>query len=299
MKARMTAMVTGALVAGLGLGAAVAPVGEGQARTRWEPAQVVQLFAGASYIGVEIRDVDEEAAKRAQLTAPAGVVIEDVQEGSPAENAGFREGDIVVEFDGERVRSTRQFTRLVQETPAGREVQAVVVRDGSRTTLSVTPSGSEGRGFRFYHGEDGPRVVIPPTPPAPPVPPAPPAPAPPPAFDFFPQIERFFGSSGRLGISVDSLSDQLAAYFGTEEGVLVASVSSGSAAEKAGVKAGDVIVSINGTAVDSPADLSRRVGRLEDGDEFTLEVVRNKQKQTLTGRFEAPRARRWTARTVI
>lgn len=296
MKVRTTALVTGAMVAGLGLGAAVAPVAETQSRTRREPAQFVQMFTGASYIGVSIRDVDEEAAKQARLESPSGVVVEDVQEDSPAATAGFREGDVVVEFDGERVRSTRQFTRLVQETPAGREVQAVVVRDGSRTTLTVAPAASEGRGFRFYHDEEGPRFHIAPAPPAPPAPPTPPSP---PAFEFFPQLERFFGSGGRLGISVDALSDQLAEYFGTGDGVLVTSVSSGSAAEKAGVKAGDVIVSINGSTVDSPSDLSRRVGRLQDGDEFTLEIVRNKQKQTLTGTIEAPRARRWTARTVI
>lgn len=296
MKFRTTVLVTGVLVSGLGLGAAFAPVAETQSRTHAEPARIVQMLTAGSQIGVSIRDVDEEAARQARLETPSGVVVEEVQEGSPAEKAGFREGDLVVEFDGERVRSTRQFTRLVQETPAGREVQVVVMRDGNRTALSVAPRASEGRGFRFFHDDDGPRILFPPAQPAPPAPPAPPRP---PAFEFFPQIERFFGSSGRLGITVDSLSDQLATYFGVDEGVLVTAVSSGSVAEKAGVRAGDVIVSIDGAAVASTSDLSRRVSRLEDGDEFTLEVVRNKQKLTLTGKVEAPPARRWTARTVI
>lgn len=307
MRARMTAAAAAAMVTGIGIGAAMAPVSAGQSKVRVRPAQVVQLLGGSGYIGVSVRDVDAEEAKRANLPAPAGVLIEDVRTDSPAEKAGFREGDIVVEFDGERVRSTRQFTRVVQETPVGREVQAVVVRDGQRTTLSVEPAEPEGHdAFRYLFDRDdwsgvAPHPPVPPAPPTPPTPPARPAPAPPAphVFEMFPQFEGFFGSSGRLGISVDSLSDQLADYFGTEAGVLVTSVTAGSAAEQAGVKAGDVIVAINGDPVDRPSELSRRTLRLEDGEEFTLDVVRNKQKQTLKGKVEARQPRRWTARTII
>jgi len=293
MKARTTVAVTLAMVAGVGIGAAMAPVGAGQVSARWEPSQVVQVFSGGSYIGVSVRDVDAEDAKRAKLPAPGGVLVEDVREDSPAQKAGFMEGDVVVEFDGERVRSTRQFTRLVQETPADREVAAVVMRDGQRLTLSVQPATPEG--IRALRDRDWEGLVVP-RPPRPPRAPAPPAPAP---FHLMPRFEHFFSSSGRLGVTVDSLSEQLAAYFGTEDGVLVTSVTSGSAADKAGVKAGDIVVSINGTTIDSPSELSRGVQRLEDGDEFTLEVVRDKQKQTLEGKIEPRQPRRWTTHTII
>jgi serine protease Do len=279
----------------------MAPVarGQGKARVTVEPSTVMQVFRGGSRIGVSIKEVDAEEAKRAKLPGVSGVVIEEVTADSPAEKAGFKAGDIVVEFDGERVRSTRQFTRLVQETPPERDVQAVVVRDGQRTTLSVRPEASNAFGaLRGLERFDEFHVMppVPPTPPTPPIPPAHPAPE---AFELIPRFERFFSSSGRLGITVDSLSEQLGDYFGTKEGVLVTSVTDGSAAAKAGLKAGDVIVSINGSTIDSPSELSRRVQRLEDGEEFTLEIVRDKKRQTLKGKAEARQTRRWTTRTVI
>ena len=91
--------------------------------------QAVRVFGGrGAQIGVSIRDFNDDELKAGKVTT--GVVIEDVEADSPAQKAGFKAGDIVVEFDGERVRSTRQFTRLVQETVAGRAVTAAVTRDG-------------------------------------------------------------------------------------------------------------------------------------------------------------------------
>ena len=106
-------------------------------------------------------------------------------------------------------------------------------------------------------------------------------------------------TTGRLGITVDSLSDQLAGYFGTKDGVLVTSVTDNSSASKAGVKAGDIITAIDGTPVSSPSDLSRRTDRLDDGDEFTLDVVRDKKPMTLKGKVEPRQPRRWTSRTIL
>lgn len=295
MKVWTVAAATLILLSGLAIGAAVAPVARAQDKTIVRAEPVVQVFGG-SRLGVSVRDATAEEARTARLTSAGGIVVEEVREDSPAQKAGFRAGDIVVEFDGERVRSTRQFTRLVQETPADREVQAVVVRDGQRTTLSVRTQVSDN--FTFYRGgSEWPEALrIVPRPPAPPRPPSAPRA---PELDAFPQLERFFSwtSSGRLGITVDSLSDQLAEYFGTKDGVLVTSVTTSSAAAKAGVKAGDVITAINGSAVRSPSDLSRRTQRLDEGAEFTLEIVRDKRPMTLKGKIEARQTRRWT--TVI
>ena len=88
---------------------------------------------GGSRIGVSIEDVADNDS------VAEGAFIRGVSPDSPAESAGFSEGDVVVEFDGERVRSVRQLTRLVQETPVGRAVGVVVVRDGGRVELEVTP----------------------------------------------------------------------------------------------------------------------------------------------------------------
>ena len=288
MKVWTTAAATLTLLTGLAIGTAVAPV-RAQKDTIWEPA-VVQVFGGGGRLGVSIRDTDADDLKTAKLQTPAGVVVEEVREESAAEKSGFKAGDIVVEFDGERVRSARQFTRLVQETPVERQVQTVVMRDGQRMTLSVQLQSTDNFSY-FRDFSRGNSFKLAPRPPAPPAPPKPPV------FDFLPRIERMFSSSGRLGITVDSLSEQLAGYFGTKDGVLVTSVNKDSAAAKAGLKAGDVITAIDGSTVDSPSDLSSQTQRLDSGTEFTLDIVRDKKPMTLKGKIEAPRARRWTVST--
>ena len=303
-KASMTAALAAAIVVGVGIGAAVAPVANGQSRGTWsEP--LVQVFGGGSYIGVSVRDAEAEDVKTAKLQAPGGVVIDSVREDSPAEKAGLKAGDVIVEFDGERVRSTRQFTRLVQETPAERQVQTVVMRAGERTTVTVQPTGPETRWESLLDSDHSfayrlaPRPApVPPTPPA--APRAPRAPRPPEVVEAFPHLERFFYStSGRLGIQVQGLSDQLASYFGTKDGVLVTSVTDNSAAAKAGLIAGDVIVAFNGTAVTTSGDISRQVQEMSDNQEFTLDIVRDKKKQTLKGKLEPRAQRRWTTSTII
>ena len=111
-------------------------------------------------------------------------------------------------------------------------------------------------------------------------------------------FDGLVGRSGRLGISIDSLSPQLAEYFGTKEGVLVSSVTDSSAAAKAGLKAGDVITNFNGSTINDPQDVRRRIQSLNDGDEFTLTVMRDRKPLTLKGKAESPERRR-TSRTIL
>jgi S1-C subfamily serine protease len=99
---------------------------------------VTTLVGPGSSIGVRVRELTNEEVL-APANAGGGVSIEEVLAGTPAERAGLKRGDVVVEFDGERVRSVRGFTRLVSETPPRRTVKAIVWRDGSRRTVDVTP----------------------------------------------------------------------------------------------------------------------------------------------------------------
>jgi serine protease Do len=300
MNAWKTAAVAAALVGVVGAGAAFLPPAHAQGPSRATTPRALEILgARGSQIGASIRDVDEDDVKGARLGAQTGVVIEDVAEGSPSAKAGLKKGDVVVEFDGERVRSVRQFTRLVQETPAGRKTQTSVMRDGQKVNLTVEPR--ESNGFNMFGDLDSVRVLgdldrdfslaMPvPARPARPGTPAPPAP---PATPVFPDFESFVWRSGNvLGITTGDLSDQLAAYFGTKDGVLVTAVTDNSAAAKAGVKAGDVITSFNGTDVSAPSDLRRRVQRLQAGDEFTVGVVRDKKTLTMKGKLETVRTRR-------
>jgi S1-C subfamily serine protease len=301
MKSLKTIALATALVGAAGAGAAVAPASFAQSTTpRVAVAPQADVFSigGGGRIGVSIRDVDGSDKTK----AAAGVVIESVDEDSPASKAGLKVGDIVTEFDSERVRSVRQFTRLVSETPEGRTVAAVVLRDGQRVTVNVTPE-SRGNAFRLFRGdrwepfEQLYRYETIPTParPSTPAPPAPPRAMPLPA-----PLERYFFSGGnQLGITANHLEPQLAEYFGTKEGVLVASVSTDSAAAKAGLKAGDVITTFNGSTVRDPNDLRTKIRNLEGG-EFTLGIMRDKKPITLKGKLEPPtERRRTTARTIL
>lgn len=292
MKSWKAIALTAALVGVAGLSAAVAPVALAQSRARVAVApehQLLSLFGG-SRIGVSIRDIDStDKAKSA-----AGVVIESVDDNGPASKAGVKAGDIVVEFDGERVRSVRQFTRLVAETPEGRSVTAAVMRDGQRVTVSLTPAS----GSSFSWNDSGEWKYLDnlrsfKMAPPPPKPPVAPRPALPPTFERF-----FWSSTNQLGISAMTLEPQLAEYFGTKEGVLVSAVTTDSAAAKAGLKAGDVITSFNGNPVDSPSDLRTSIRGLEGG-EFTLGIIRDKKAMTLKGKLEPPAERRRTTPTRV
>ena len=95
-------------------------------------------------------------------------------------------------------------------------------------------------------------------------------------------------SGRRLGVGVDELTDQLAQYFGANEGLLVTSVTDGSAASRAGLKAGDVITSINGRAVRSRGDLIQGL-RDAASEEITIGIVRDKKESTVTAKVEGPR----------
>jgi serine protease Do len=278
----MVATATTAVLSAAGLGVAFTTEAREQS-SDWSTGSTVEwafgpeqkirmLTSSGGQIGVSIRDLGEEDAKSGKGPA-TGVLIEEVETDSPAQKAGFRVNDVIVEFDGERVRSTRQFIRLVQETPAGRQIQAAVLRDGQRVTLSVQP-----RQGGLFHYLDSGRMLSIPTPK-------------PPAVALKGDLFRF-GSSGRLGISVDDLSPQLAEYFGTKQGVLVTAVTDNSSASKAGVKAGDVITAFNGETVSTSADLRRQAQRLESSGDYTLAVVRDKKALTLKGKLEPLQPRR-------
>jgi serine protease Do len=219
------------------------------------------LEGPGSTIGVTVRDQPGDAP---------GIVIDNVREGTPATRAGLQAGDVIVEFDGERTRSARQFTRLVRETPPGRSVKMTVMRDGSKRILDVTPESRDSLLMQQFPRVTGdifralPRDF---------------------EFRFDPQGpwgESVFGSSRRIGVSVVPLSDQLADYFGVKDGVLVSEVSSGTPAATAGIQAGDVMTRVNGRSVLSAADVVREVREAEAGSALAVQLTRNRKEMTVT-----------------
>lgn len=105
-------------------------------------------------IGVTVSDL-ESGDLGGRVTG--GVRIDEVAPDSAAARAGLQAGDIVTTFDGERVRSTRQFSRLVQETPEGRPVGVEIVREGRAQSLQVTPERRAAA--RRFEGDEWPGVT--------------------------------------------------------------------------------------------------------------------------------------------
>ena len=271
--------------------------GAPQERDREPFVRAMEVFGRGTQIGVTVRDVEDDDAKQAK----AGVIVEEVAGGSAAEKAGIKNGDAIVEFDGERVRSVRQLTRLIQETPTGRKVPAVVMRGGQRVSVTVVPERRSGLRFGDFSidrfdDRDMPFSFQMPEPPVPPAAPAPPRAARPPLPGFG---LSYRSGNGRLGITVEDLSEGLSDYFGVKKGALVRSVRDGSPAAKAGVKAGDVITSVNGTEVDEPSDITRAIDRIDDNADFTIEIVRDKKPQTLKGKLESRERARTRTRTIV
>src|SRR5262249_55605045 len=104
---------------------------------------------GASWLGVETREVSSDFAKEHKLSAERGVVVGKVISDSPAAKAGLKESDVVTEINGQRVEGTAQFRRMIREIPAGRTVQIGIVRDGKAQNVSVTLGKAE-QGRRVF-----------------------------------------------------------------------------------------------------------------------------------------------------
>jgi serine protease Do len=287
----MKVLKMGALGGAVMLAAALAPAPGLHAQDRDTRETLLRAFdiGRGARIGASVDTSDGDAGKDAK----PGVSIETVEPGGPADKAGIKPGDTVTEFDGERVRSVRQFLRLVQESAPGRSVPVVLSRAGQRVSVNVTPERSSfGDDFNMRL-LDTPTArlarptPLPPTPPAAPrAPRAPSLVTPAMPFELFGRVR-----TGRLGVTMEDLDSQLAEYFGVKEGVLVKSVTQDSPAAKAGLKAGDVITAINGRHVYDSSDVTRALDRVEGDGDVTIEVMRDKKAQTLKGKLETRDAR--------
>jgi serine protease Do len=237
--------------------------------------------AGSSYLGIGVAEVDAERAKALSLKEVRGVEVKSVDHDSPAAKAGLKEADVVLEYNGQRIEGTEQFVRLVRETPIDRQVKLLVWRNGSSETLTATIGHRMDQySFRTGDGEDGDVTIeVPPMPPMPPMPEMPAMPE----MPTMPDV-RVYGLSrtGLLGIDCEPLGSQLAGFFGVKDGVLVRSVAKDSAAEKAGMRAGDVVVKVDGEAVTAVHEITRLVHAARAKRTFPVVVVRDRKETTLS-----------------
>lgn len=245
------------------------------------PPVMRMMMAGGSYLGVGVQEVTANRAKELKLNEERGVEVTNVAEASPAEKAGLQKGDVVLEYQGQRVEGTEQFVRFVRETPAGRNVKLLVSRNGQTQTITAA-IGNKGKtkNREFMFSGEFPRMEV-----------------------WIPDTPRpnMSWRSSMLGVEAEAVDGQFAQYFGVKQGVLVRSIVKGSAAEKAGLKAGDVITKVDQTVVDTPRELTEAVRGERSRKSFPLHLMREKKEMSVTVTLDDERSegeRRAPARSV-
>ena len=217
-------------------------------------SRIITISPAGSYLGIGIQEITAERAKALKLRDEAGVEITHVAPDSPADKAGLKEGDVVLQYNGTKIDGLEQLSRLVRETPVGREAKLEIFRNGAPLMLMArvgehpsVPGMPDGFSF---HMPDVPRTI---------------------------QGLR----SPMLGVEAESIEGQLAQFFGVNEGVLVRTVMKGSPAEKAGVRAGDVIVRVDEAKVTTPPEISAHL-RSARGKPVPVAIMRDHKEMNLT-----------------
>jgi serine protease Do len=277
------------------------------------PALFGLEMGGGGYLGVYLEEVTPDRTKELGLQEERGAIVMKVVASGPAEKAGLKENDVIVSFNGRRVDSARELQRLLSETPAERTVQIEVVRGGTHQTLATTLAKRSPQSFKmnwpqldektmklneesmkraeesFKHSQDawkesqeklqeklkdseGKFKAFPPN------------------FGEFAFVnpgDFTMFSTSRLGVSAESLTDQLAQFFGVKDGkgVLVASVTDNSSAAKAGIKAGDVIIAVDDKRIEGIGSLVKALSSKSEGT-VAVKIIRNHAEQTINVTLE-------------
>src|SRR5579864_807277 len=222
----------------------------------------------SSYLGVDISDVTTERLSALKLKEEKGVEVTMVDQDAPAGKAGIKEHDVILTMNGSSIESGAQLRRMIHETPPGRVVTFGLSRDGQPMTVKVQLADKhqefsmEGHNMKNFNIRV-PEIRIP-------------------DIDI-PSINMVMvTSSARSGLSVETITPQLGEFFGVKNGngVLVRAVEKGSRAEKAGFRAGDVIVKINDQPVHDTGDFTHAV-RSRKGAAVSVGVIRDKREQNL------------------
>lgn len=259
------------------LGATTAPAAENVQRT-----VVVEKNTGEQgWLGVSITDVTDEVRKKQDLAdGVTGVLVLEVYDDSPAQKADVRGGDVITTAAGAKVESVAKLVDVISSTAPGKQVTITVLRDGKPMTFDVTLAQREKskmvwvgdlekleelEGLEGLEALEALKTL---------------------SIDI-PRLELgLAGTSGRgrLGVYIDDLSEGLGEYFGVPEGkgALVEDIVEGSPAEKAGIRAGDVITKIGGESVGDAEELKEAIGDMDAGKETPVVVWRDGKQLTLT-----------------
>jgi serine protease Do len=248
-------------------------------------AQVIRVGSNRAYLGIETEDVTATNMAQYKLNSETGVIVHSVEKGSPAEAAHLQQNDVILEYSSVPVFSAAELARLVQETPVDRTLNLGVSRDGKKMNLTIkigerkdaaqvsgldliAPNGVLRR-FNVGPSRGG-------------------------MLQFAPDVRnRPFSlavpSRPQLGATVETLTEQMADYLGAsgKKGVLVTTVMQGTPAASV-LRAGDVILSIDGKTVSTPAELTQEIGRKAQGTKVELKIVRDKKELSVTADLSKP-----------
>ncbi len=222
---------------------------------------------GSSYLGVDIADITTDRLAALKLKEEHGAEITMVDQDAPAGKAGVHVHDVILSLNGTAVDSAAQLRRMIKETPPGRIISLGISRDGEPLTIKVQLAdrhksmGWDPKNFEYKY--EMPKI--------PPIP----------DIDI-PVSVVVVHSSMRSGLMVENMSQQLGEFFGVKDGngVLVRSVEKGSRGEKAGFRAGDVIVKVNNQRVHDASDFTHAL-RSSSGN-ASVTILREKREQNLT-----------------
>lgn len=220
-----------------------------------QPEKKVQSEKG--WLGVSIKDITRTTMKEKELKTSDGAYVVEVVEKSPAEAAGIKSGDLIVEFSGRQIYDAEDLSKTVGRTSPGTKTTVVVMRKGDKTSLPVAV-GSPPQRTSSSRAHASPMIRI------------------------------FQRGRGVLGMTVMSLNEQLAEYFEApnKEGVLIEEVRKESAAEKAGLKAGDVLLKIGSRTVGDVDDARKALRKHKPGEKVEVEILRKGSKKTVTVEIE-------------
>lgn len=211
-----------------------------------------------AWLGVMIRDLSLKDSELKKFNRETGALITEIVEDSPADDAGLLADDVIIRFGERTIDDSEELRRAVRRSDPGDKVEITVDRKGERKTVTVKLERMKSSGTYSFTIPNVPEVV-------------------PGPFHM-----EFFGHARFYGLEVQDLGKQLAEYFEIpgKRGVLVTSVQRKSVAEKAGVKAGDVIVRVNGNTVTDTDDLADELSESEKG-EIPLEIIRRGKPVTV------------------
>lgn len=234
----------------------------------WDSIYSAEEGGGSSYLGVDIADVSPERLGELKLKEEHGAEVTMVDQDAPAGKAGLHEHDVIVSLNGAGVESAAQLRRMIKETPAGRIVNLGISRDGQPMMIKLQLADRH----KMKEWEPSMKVEMPEMPEIPSVP----------DFDV-PVSVVIVHQSARSGLMVENITPQLGDFFGVKSGngVLVRSVEKGSRGEKAGFRAGDVVVKVNNQSVHDTSDFTHAL-RSSSGATAAVTVLREKREQNLT-----------------